>query len=88
MLLQISAVLVVHTYLVAAWQFTVPHIDGQDNTPGLLTALGNYTTDSTILFEKGIKYNIFTPIKFPVLNNVKICFEGNLTYPTDIPVIQ
>ncbi|KAG5638506.1 hypothetical protein H0H81_012311 [Sphagnurus paluster] len=89
MLLQTSAVLVAHIYLVAAWQtFTVPHIDGQDDTPGLLAALGNYTTDSTILFEKGIKYNIFTPIKFPVLNNVEIRFEGNLTYPTDIPAIQ
>ncbi|KAF5384813.1 hypothetical protein D9615_000966 [Tricholomella constricta] len=89
MLLQISTLLIAHVYVVAAWKtYTVPHTDGQDDTPGLLAALDNYTTDSTILFKKGVKYNIFTPITFPVLNNVEIRFEGNLSYPTDIPAIQ
>jgi hypothetical protein len=68
--------------------FVVPHTAGQDDTPGLTAALANFTSDSTILFQNGVTYNIFTPIKFPVLNNVEIQIEGNLTYPTDIPTIQ
>lgn len=66
----------------------VPHAAGQDDTPGLAAALAAYSSDSTILFQRGVTYNIFTPIKFPVLNNVEIRIEGNLTYPTDIPTIQ
>ncbi|KAF8079271.1 pectin lyase-like protein [Lyophyllum atratum] len=89
MLLRISAFLLAHVYVAAAWNtFVVPHVDGQDDTPGLTAVLANFSTNSTILFQKGITYNIFTPIKFPALNNVEIRFEGNLTYPTDIPAIQ
>lgn len=73
----------------AAWKtFTVPHVAGGDDTPALVAAVANFSTNSTILFEKGITYNIFTPIKFPVLTNVEVRIEGNLTYPTDIPTIQ
>ncbi|KAG6847707.1 hypothetical protein H0H93_006412, partial [Arthromyces matolae] len=76
-------------YCVAAWNtFVVPHVDGEDDMPSLVQAIGNYTANSTILFEKGVHYNIFSPIKFPVLNNVEIRIEGNLSYPTDIAAIQ
>lgn len=74
-----------------AWTvFTVPHTSGQDDTPGLIQTLsaGNVTTNATILFQKSITYNIFTPIKFPVMHNVEVAIEGNLTYPTDISTIQ
>ncbi|KAM5539945.1 hypothetical protein V8D89_006448 [Ganoderma adspersum] len=76
---------------VPAWKtFVVPHSDGQDDTPALTAALvsGNYSTNSTILFAKGTKYNIFTPIKFPTLTNVEVAIEGNLSYPDSIPTIQ
>ncbi|KAG6834862.1 hypothetical protein H0H93_006850 [Arthromyces matolae] len=89
MLKHIFAVLLAQVYCVAAWNtFVVPHVDGQDDMPSLVKAIGNYTTNSTILFEHGVHYNIFSPIKFPVLNNVEIRIEGNLSYPTDIPTIQ
>lgn len=72
-----------------AWKtFVVLHSDGQDDTPALTAALTNLTSNSTILFQKGITYNIFTPIKFPVLNNVEVSIQGNLTYPSDIATIQ
>jgi hypothetical protein len=74
-----------------AWKtFVVPHNNSQDDVPALSAALGtgNYSQNTTILFEKGITYNIFSPIKFPVFNNVEIAIEGNLTYPKDIPTIQ
>ena len=76
---------------VAAWStFTVPHTDGQDDTPALITALatGNYSTNATILFAKGTKYNIFTPIRFPTLTNVEVRIEGNLSYPDSITAVQ
>jgi hypothetical protein len=82
----ISAVL---TSNALAWkQFVVPHSPGQDDTPALMAALPEIASNASILFKKGITYSIFTPIVFPVLNNVEIAIEGNLTYPTDIPTIQ
>ncbi|EKM61813.1 glycoside hydrolase family 28 protein [Phanerochaete carnosa HHB-10118-sp] len=75
----------------SAWTvFTVPHTSGRDDTPGVMQALsvGNVTSNATILFEKGTTYNIFTPISFPIMHNVEVAIEGNLTYPTDIPTIQ
>jgi hypothetical protein len=75
--------------LVGAWNtFTVPHSPGQDDTPAILAALPKFVANSTILFQEGFTYNIFTPIKFPAFNNVEIRIEGNLTYPADIPTIQ
>ncbi|KAF7340907.1 Pectin lyase-like protein [Mycena sanguinolenta] len=72
-----------------AWDtFLVPHTPGGDDTPGLLSLVTNHSSDATILFRKGITYNIFTAIKFPVLTNVEIAIEGNLTYPTNISEIQ
>lgn len=70
--------------------FNVPHTDGHDDTPALAAALatGNYSSNASILFKKGITYNIWTPIKFPSFTNVEVRIEGNLTYPTDIPTIQ
>ena len=68
--------------------FTVPHSNGADDVPALMAAIGNYTSDASIVFKKGVTYNIWTPIKFPVLTNVEVRIEGNLTYPTDIPTIQ
>jgi hypothetical protein len=75
--------------LVGAWNtFTVSHSPGKDDTPAILAALPDFVTNSTILFQEGVTYNIFTPIQFPTLNNVDIRIEGNLTYPTDIATVQ
>lgn len=76
-------------HLAHAWNtFVVPHTPGQDDTPALLAALPSYSTNATILFKEGITYNIFTPVKFPLLTNVEVRIEGNLTYPTDVAYIQ
>ncbi|KAG6878486.1 hypothetical protein C0992_008000 [Termitomyces sp. T32_za158] len=89
MLFPTLAVLLVQVSLVAGWHtFVVPHAGEQDDIPSLVAAIGDYSINSTILFQKGVHYNIFTPIKFPVLNNVEVRIEGNLSYPTDIPTIQ
>ena len=83
--------LALFTTSAAAWQtYVVEHTDGQDDALVLTAALatGNFSANTTILFEKGKTYNIFAPIKFPVLNNVEVAIEGNLTYPDDIATIQ
>lgn len=88
LVLLISVVAAIQTH---AWTvFVVPHTAGQDDAPALMNALavGNISTNGTILFSKGVTYNILTPIKFPVLNNVEIRIEGNLTYSDDIVAIQ
>lgn len=89
--MRISNILVSATSvaLTSAWNtFVVPHSPGQDDAPAILAALPTLVANSSIVFKKGITYNIFTPIKFPVLNNVEVVIEGNLTYPTDISAIQ
>lgn len=77
--------------LVSAWNtYVVPHTDNQDDSPALVSALKNSSlvTNSTILFQKGITYNIWTPIKFPTLQNVEVSIQGNVTYPSDIATVQ
>lgn len=91
MMLKLIFLLSVFSSYVSAWQtFVVPHTDGQDDIPPLAAALaaGNYTSNTTIVFKKGVTYNIFTSIKFPVLNNVEIAIEGNWTLPADISTVQ
>ena len=86
-----ALILALLTTYAAAWQtFVVPHVDGQDDTPALSAALatGGISANTTILFEKGKTYNIFTPIVFPTLNNVEVAIEGNMTYPDDMATIQ
>jgi hypothetical protein len=39
-------------------------------------------------FQKGITYNIFTPLTFTKLQNVEVAIEGNLTYPDDVATVQ
>lgn len=70
--------------------FTVPHTDGADDSVALREALatGQYSANAMILFARGVHYSVFTPIKFPVLNNVEVWIEGNLSYPSDIATIQ
>ncbi|KDQ20171.1 glycoside hydrolase family 28 protein [Botryobasidium botryosum FD-172 SS1] len=68
--------------------FVVPHTAGKDDAPAVRAALASYRSDSTILFQKGITYNILTPIDFGTLTNVEIAIEGNITLPAEIPVVQ
>lgn len=44
--------------------------------------------DSTIIFQKGINYNVFEPISATNLSNVIISVQGNLNLPQDIPAVQ
>lgn len=44
--------------------------------------------DSTILFQKGVDYNVFEPISATNLSNVVISVQGNLNLPQDIPAVQ
>jgi hypothetical protein len=77
---------------VSATTLVVPHVgNGQDDTPGLLSALKSASLAgglSQILFSKGITYNILTPVDFGTLTNVEIAVEGNITLPSSIIDVQ
>jgi hypothetical protein len=40
--------------------YTVPHKSNADDVPAVTAALSKYGKNSTILFEKGVTYNIWT----------------------------
>lgn len=90
MLLTTCVLFLTYTCVAVSSQRTVvvPHTGDQDDTPGLLAALPSCTSDCVILFQNGTSYNLFTPVRFPVLRNVEIRIEGNLTYPDSIPQVQ
>jgi hypothetical protein len=48
----------------------------------------NLAVNSTIIFKKDITYNFFSTIWLPVLQNVEIRIEGNMSYLEDIPALQ
>ncbi|CCO30407.1 hypothetical protein BN14_04436 [Rhizoctonia solani AG-1 IB] len=76
--------------LVSAYSktFVVPHTPGKDDSPAVVAAIANYSSDSLIIFKKGVTYNLWTPINFGTLNNCEVAFEGNATYPTSIAAVQ
>lgn len=78
--------------LALAWTtYVVPHSSGKDDTPALAAAFSankGLAKDATILFQKGVTYNIATPLTFPKLQNVVVSIQGNITYAADIKVTQ
>jgi hypothetical protein len=87
--------LLVHQVL--GWTtFVVPHnLSGGDDMPTLTAAFvssngtaRSLAVNSTIIFKKGITYNFFSAIRLPVLQNVEIRIEGNMSYLEDIPALQ
>lgn len=68
--------------------FVVPQQDGQDDAVAIRNALANFSSDSTILFEKSKTYSILTPLNFGSLENVDIIIEGNITLPDNISQVQ
>lgn len=75
-----------------AWTtYVVPYSGGLDDSPALAAAFSanaNLSTNATILFQKGVTYNILTPIVFPRLQNVLVSVQGNLSYAADIVATQ
>ena len=78
--------------LTLAWTtYVVPYSSGKDDTPALTAALSanpKLATDTTILFQQGVSYNILTPINFPRFENVIVSVQGNLSYAADIKGTQ
>ncbi|KAJ7261429.1 pectin lyase-like protein [Mycena rebaudengoi] len=76
--------------------FVVPHnSSGGDDMATLMAAFmssngttRNLAVNSTIIFKKGITYNFFSAVRLPVLHNVEIRIEGNMSYLEDIAALQ
>lgn len=88
MLLSLSAPLT-YAIIAGAWStFVVPHTEDADDTPALMAAISDYTSDASIVFEANTTYNVWSPITFSHLTNVEVVISGNLTYPTSIETVQ
>jgi len=78
--------------LAVAWTtYIVPHSEGNDDAPALAAAFAadpKLATDATIIFQRGVTYNILTPILFPRFENVIVSVKGNLSYGADIQATQ
>ncbi|KUJ10523.1 pectin lyase-like protein [Mollisia scopiformis] len=59
-----------------------------DDTPAILSASSSCLTNSTIVFSAGQTYNLLTPLSFTNLNNVDLLFEGNVSLPSDVSVVE
>ncbi|KAK7052027.1 glycoside hydrolase family 28 protein [Favolaschia claudopus] len=81
---------------VVGWStFVVPHNSSADDLAALASEFSvssgterDLAVNSTIIFKKGTTYNFFSAIRFPVLTNVEIKVEGNMSYLDDIPALQ
>ena len=90
-LLHIVSVLSFFSFATAWTTYIVPHSSGNDDTPALTAAFSKnsaLSTNATILFQKGITYNILTPLVFPSLQNVIVSIQGNITYAADVKKTQ
>ncbi|KII93186.1 glycoside hydrolase family 28 protein [Plicaturopsis crispa FD-325 SS-3] len=67
---------------------TVLHTNNADDSPSIVSAIGNCTSNATILFEKNVEYNVWSPIQFAFGENVEINLLGNLNFPKNITAVQ
>jgi hypothetical protein len=79
-------------FLAMAWTtYIVPHSGGNDDTPALSAAFATnptLTANATIIFKKGLTYNMLTPVLFPRFENIIVSVQGNLSYAADIQKTQ
>jgi len=90
-LLRLTSALSFMSLAVAWTTYVVPHSEGNDDTPALAAAFAanpKLATNATILFQHGVTYNIFTPIRFPPFENVIVSVQGNLSYAADVQATQ
>lgn len=90
-LLHLASALSPVSFALAWTTYVVPHTPGQDDAATLAAAFSahpEYATDATILFQRGVTYNLETPVNFPVFENVIVSVQGNLTYGADIKKTQ
>ncbi|KAI9045547.1 putative extracellular exo-polygalacturonase [Aspergillus affinis] len=70
-------------------QCVVPSSDGAtDDSPAISQVFARCATDSVIVFEKGVDYNLFRPIQATNLSNVEIRMHGNLHLPQNITAVK
>ena len=62
--------------------------DTESDSPAIENAFAKCSSDSVIVFQEGVDYNVFTPISATNLSNVEIQMKGNLHLPQDIATVQ
>ncbi|KAE8350444.1 putative exopolygalacturonase C [Aspergillus coremiiformis] len=59
-----------------------------DDSPEVSRVFARCATNSVIIFQEGVDYNIFHPIRATNLSNVEIQMHGNLHLPQNISAVQ
>lgn len=59
-----------------------------DDSPAVARVFAQCASDSVIVFQDEVKYNIFQPISATNLSNVECQMNGNLHLPQDIAKVQ
>ncbi|OCT46447.1 Exopolygalacturonase C [Cladophialophora carrionii] len=59
-----------------------------DDSPAISSAFARCARDSTIVFSKGVDYNVLQPISATNLSNVTIRMQGTLHLPKNITAVQ
>lgn len=59
-----------------------------DDSPEVSRVFAQCATNSVIVFQEGVDYNIFQPIKATNLSNVEIQMHGNLHLPQNISAVR
>ncbi|KAE8382845.1 putative exopolygalacturonase C [Aspergillus bertholletiae] len=59
-----------------------------DDSPEVSRVFARCATNSVIVFQEGVDYNIFHPIKATNLSNVEIQMHGNLHLPQNISAVR
>ncbi|KDQ53106.1 glycoside hydrolase family 28 protein [Jaapia argillacea MUCL 33604] len=85
--LSVLALALLTQFSLASAQCAVAHVDGQDDTPNVLSAVKSCPAGQPIVFSANTSYNIFTPLTL-TQSNLAVSILGNLSLPTNVTAVQ
>ncbi|KAK6066923.1 exopolygalacturonase C 1 [Seiridium cupressi] len=61
---------------------------GVDDTPTIVSTVAECGDRSRVIFQKGLTYNLITPLKLSALTNIELVFEGNVSLPENVTYVE
>ncbi|KAK8086766.1 pectin lyase fold/virulence factor [Apiospora phragmitis] len=61
---------------------------GTDDTPNVVKTVAECGDKSRVVSEKGITYNLWTPLQLKSLSNVEFVFNGNVSLPDNVSYVE
>ena len=63
-------------------------VGGQDDTPAIQNTVAMCGNNSRVILEAGETYHLMTPLQLDSLNNVELVFNGNVSLPRNVTLIE